>query len=488
MRRAAVIALVAAIVVVAVLLVTMSTRPTTTPHQQARNCTVALEREGEGVVVMDGSALPEYFSTTWPCPPNFTLEARPNKYWVFKYWLVNRSKIEDNPLTVEVRGNTTITAVFAKARCSLILVSNVTGARAVIGGSEAGLPHTEYVECGSKVEVRPLPVPGYTPLNTSTTITVEGNVTAKLLYAKPVTIRCGGILITSNVASEALVNGSPVKLPYCTAPPTVIEGFFEVSYNSTHSYWLAWYGVEEENKTWWWSYGLNGTKLHVNSTAKVTLHYVLGLKGLPYVEKVYWFPSCYYNCTYRGRRVGDVKWRGVEDGWYILKGIEGYGSMHVLVDIADVGYAILELEGIGDSFKVKLAWRGGFKRGVFVPSYSFCLGYGNIERRALVRVNFTALREASEERSRLGDSFCWECYEWRIADQVSCWPPTDAKGSGYSAEDVFAVCPPNCDWSGEPVPVRVPSGYNLVELGIFWNAEDSWRTEYFRFRVVGVAP
>ena len=129
----------------------------------------------------------------------------------------------------------------------------------------------------------------YTPLNRSLTLNVTGNVTVRLAWE----MRCRGVSFRSEPVG---VRGLPKCLPVPVTVEFPLEG---PAINSTHRYWLAWYWIEENGSKWWWSPGINGSKLRIDKPANVTLHYLPGLKNLPYVVRVYRWPEAYVRAGMR---------------------------------------------------------------------------------------------------------------------------------------------------------------------------------------------
>ena len=378
--------------------------------QKPRLVTLNVSSVGAGKVLVNGS---EAGQIQLEAGSIVILEASAEKYWRLREWRVNGTpRAADERLVLFVNGPTLVEAVFERVMVRLVIFGNASPASVAVNGTVYQLPYNASLPAGTYLEIAPVAEDDLVALDKPVTLKLEEDTEITLRFRKasnaytPVCRAEGWVLVDSEAAKWAIVNGENRTLPVCVPAPAAVRGPFQVPLNETHSLWLAWYWVEQNGTMWWWSYGLNGSTLYLErGPANVTLHYVLGLKDLPYVERVYWHLSCYYNCTYKGRLVGEISWKGISDGWYLLRDLKGYGDMRILVDLADANITILELQGVGTGFRVKPVWRGGFTSGVFVPLYTFCPVGINKNLRALVRINFSAYRMAAEEWCRVGESF-----------------------------------------------------------------------------------
>jgi len=211
---------------------------------------------------------------------------------------------------------------------------------------------------------------------------------------------------------------------------------FEVPYNETHSYWLAWYWVEEENKTWWWSYGINGSKLCVNTTANVTLHYVLGLKELPYVLDYGWWAGEWYEVYKK-----DCKF-WAENLSLMVEGDEGAYSARLYVKLSeDFGWVAVELKALKGSFDTRSLHRLGY----VYPAGQYVCALPMIEvpvgsKGSLTLINLTAMKSVFY-------------YWWEELDKYwEEWVPSELQGTEspesmviYEDAVMDMVCRPN--WS-----------------------------------------
>lgn len=106
---------------------------------------------GEGEVLVNGSK-PEYIG--YPPPWTAYLEAKPKEKWKLAYWLVNKTKLTDNPLVLTVKGNTTVTAVFARAVCTLSLAGR-EGVTVYLNDTAYVVPDKIEVPCNASVRLEP---------------------------------------------------------------------------------------------------------------------------------------------------------------------------------------------------------------------------------------------------------------------------------------------------------------------------------------------
>jgi len=241
---------------------------------------------------------------------NITLHAYPLKDYIFQYWLINNSKVVENPLKITLNGNTTIKPYFKRIYFYIKLNSNGT---LLLNGSEVKTPYTlRYRE---KITVN---ISGIRRLMKNTIYypksilldnrSVENpiileyrNASIILLYG----VEKGGvnkILITSNAAKYCYINGCRIDLPayIYVSSPTKLHGEFSIPLNKTHSYWLGWYTIKyKNNETKSTSYYRNKSIEIANNIREVEIYYVRGLKNLPYVLKIHYFPP--YVWDYSGK-------------------------------------------------------------------------------------------------------------------------------------------------------------------------------------------
>ena len=105
---------------------------------------------GEGSILVNGTRNPEYYG--YEVPWVAVLEAKPAKKWGFAYWVINGSKVTGNPLTLVIKGNTTVTAVFAKSICTLSLAGR-EGITVYLNDTAYVVPSEVEVPCNSTLRV-----------------------------------------------------------------------------------------------------------------------------------------------------------------------------------------------------------------------------------------------------------------------------------------------------------------------------------------------
>jgi len=164
---------------------------------------VTIEKEGEGEVYVNGSVTRVVKGRV---PFRITVEAKPAKYWKLSYWLIGGKKAEGNPLMLTVWTNATLTAVFEKAVCGLVLQANASGARALVNGTEVTLPYVGEFPCGLEILVKPISMEGYKIMNEIVIILLEKNVTVNVFYEKLCRVE-----ISSGELGTVYVNGEPVS-------------------------------------------------------------------------------------------------------------------------------------------------------------------------------------------------------------------------------------------------------------------------------------
>ncbi|GEM_PF-1979267 len=260
------------------------------------------------------------------CPSAWSYRVVPRHGWriaSITLHTANRTASLNATGSLIIYGNASLVVEAERVYVSVRILVNAS-APYLVNGTEHKGPTTLRVPLGSLIVIKAKPqkagVGSYIPLNSTVVYTADQNTTLRLYWAYRINYTCkpGEIWIITNLRENvtAYINGKPVQLPTCIRPPVVVEGVFAgPAINGTHRYWLGWYWVEEGGRRWWWSYGINGSRLRVEGPANITLYYLPGLKGLPYVERVVEFPEGFFNgsCPLNpGKAVED--WE-VRDGW-----------------------------------------------------------------------------------------------------------------------------------------------------------------------------
>ncbi|RLG87929.1 MAG: hypothetical protein DRO18_02430 [Thermoprotei archaeon] len=280
-----------AIIVVVVVAYFLWPRPTPKPSL----IVLQIDVEGRGSVGYNGK-LKDYK------PFNVTLVAKPEEHWHFKYWILNESeKIESREIYLQVRANSTLKAVFEEMpnyRLTVLLKGNGTCS---VGNSTWYLGEKLNIICvaadGWKLSNATLDgKPAEIPLE----VIMDKDHRLEVFFEKIVKKEVKGkyiLRIISNADNAiAIVNHTSHPLPYTLAlnetALVTVEGLWKLPYNSTHAWWLGWYNITgvTENETIneiLPYHKFNKTVLILNGNYTLELHYVRGLKNLPYVLKVW---------------------------------------------------------------------------------------------------------------------------------------------------------------------------------------------------------
>jgi|GEM_PF-3728047 len=330
--------------------------------EYVKKVVLRVKSRGEGLVYLNGTPI-NNLEASLARGVKLSFSAKPAKGWRFAYWVVNNSKLVERNLTLVLRGETRVTAVFKKLKCTLRIISNISD-RAYVNGKEEALPFESKYSCGETVTIAPAHIKGFRPLNFTTAIVLNRNLTASLLYVRERVDECEkGILITSNVARWILVNGWNVTLPYCAKPPAVIQGAFEMPHNGTHSWWLGWYWVRSASRhAYWWSHGINGSILYVDEPAEVKVHYLLGLKGLPYVVRIWNYSSYGYKTGIFQYKLQDNKVTFyVTPGRHAFYGFEGLLEFSSDIRLMEVNVEFDVFKDFGQTLSVGVIYLEGDK-------------------------------------------------------------------------------------------------------------------------------
>jgi len=165
-------------------------------------------------------------TAAWSSTRPFTLvlEAKPDECHVFDYWLVNGTRIDGERLSLTIKGNTTVSAVFRRLSYRLTAVSNASWGLLAVNGSIVNLPFEAELPCGAAVRLALLPgsseTHSFTPVGlivndspipkTETELPVQGDLSVVALYRAETHV----LIIESNAPGvKALVDGAEVTLP-----------------------------------------------------------------------------------------------------------------------------------------------------------------------------------------------------------------------------------------------------------------------------------
>jgi len=300
---------------------------------QEKRILASIEVEGRGSVLANGTSKPLWNSTK---PFALALEAKPESCWSFRGWLVNGSLFSANAgLTLLVRGNTTVKAVFAAKPCVLFTVSK--GGVLLVNGSPA--PPILELEEPSTLVLEARPEKGYTPR-----IAVNGTPARGVEAWMPLelAVRVGGVTsvavefaetyywirINPN-GVEALVNGTPLAEPLdlrLQAGSLVELAGFCKPLNETHQACpLGWRVSQKLGSKW-----VNYTAPYLNLTFTLTCDAVLEANpGVTWVTP----PPAKGGVIYNGTEVPATavhtmflafppsgSYRYLGDGWWEIEG------------------------------------------------------------------------------------------------------------------------------------------------------------------------
>ncbi|MEM0039389.1 MAG: hypothetical protein QXY20_02170 [Thermofilum sp.] len=272
--------------------------------------TARIEAGQGGRVIVNGTETAAWSSTG---PFTLKLEAKPGECHVFDHWLVNGTRLEGEMLSLTIKGNTTIKAVYKRFSYRLSVVSNASWGLLAVNGSVAKLPFEAEVPCGTTVRLALLPgsneTHSFTPSGfiindspmpgTETKLRVQGNLSVVAVYK----VETHVLLIETNAPGvKVLVDGQEVTLPakiQRARPFTVtIQAPPLVKVNDT----FAWGSPEFQAQDYirgvltWVTFATDHTPIHVEEaekTIRVYYHpyyslgkdtYVTPLYGKAYVE------------------------------------------------------------------------------------------------------------------------------------------------------------------------------------------------------------
>jgi len=248
----------------------------------------SIEVEGRGSVSANGTLLRSWNSTK---PFALRLEARPEKCWAFRGWLVNGSLHSAEPnATLTVRGNTTVKAVFERLRYRLTFASNASWGLLAVNGSVVEAPYEMEAPCGSLLYLTLLAgsneTHGFTPVgflvNGSSAgkpleLHIYGSANVTALYRVETHI----LAIESNApGARVLVDGVETLLPTKIQRPRPFTAYIQappfIQVNET----FAWGSPEIQELRYRWGLGYvwvtvaaGSASVRVNGTARVRVLY-----------------------------------------------------------------------------------------------------------------------------------------------------------------------------------------------------------------------
>jgi hypothetical protein len=255
--------------------------------QLKRSMIVArIEASQGGKVLANGTKTTAWNSTG---PFTLTLEAKPDECHVFNYWLVNGTRLEGEMLSLTIKGNTTVSAVFRRLSYRLTAVSNASLGLLAVNGSTVQLPFEEEVPCGATVRLALLPLSNEThsftpigflfngtPAGTETEIHVQANMSIEAVYKVETHI----LYIETNAPGvKVLVDGQEVTLPAKLQRPSpftvVIQAPPLIKVNDT----FAWGSPEFQAQDYircvltWVTFAAGNTSIHVDGEKRIRVYY-----------------------------------------------------------------------------------------------------------------------------------------------------------------------------------------------------------------------
>jgi len=178
------------------------------PPAKPAQILASIEVEGHGLVLANGTSQLLWNSTK---PFTLLLEAKPERCWSFKGWLVNGSlySVELNA-TLTVKGNTTVKAVFelpvyTVSIVPVLLPAQAANASARVNGTLYLLPAEVSALACSLLEIEPVAPRGWKALNG--TLLVNGSAEVKLVFEKvAAVIKMRNLVVPARVSG--LINGT----------------------------------------------------------------------------------------------------------------------------------------------------------------------------------------------------------------------------------------------------------------------------------------
>jgi len=221
------------------------------PPAKPAQILASIEVEGRGSVLANGTSQLLWNSTK---PFTLLLEAKPERCWSFRGWLVNGSLYSaELNATLTVKGNTTVKAVFelpvyTVSIVPVLLPAQAANASALVDGTLHPLPAMVSAPACSLLEVEPVAPREWKALNGTATLLVNGSVEVKLVFAKAVArVELRGVMVPVLVNGTVVANDTVLELPYNSTMYVEPYGADRAScilYNGTHKVCLAGWRIE----------------------------------------------------------------------------------------------------------------------------------------------------------------------------------------------------------------------------------------------------
>jgi hypothetical protein len=248
----------------------------------------SIEVEGHGTILANGTSTLFWNSTK---PFKLNLEAKPEKCWAFKGWLVNGTPYSAEPnATVTVRGNTTVKAVFERLRYRLTFASNASWGLLVVNGSVVETPYELEAPCGSLLYLTLLAgsngTHGFAPVGFLVNGSLAGKPLELRVYASAnVTalyrVETHVLYIESNApGAKVLVDGAETLLPARIQRPRPFTAYIQapplIQVNGTFAWGCP--EIQELRYRWgmgyvWVTVAAGSASVRVNGTARVRVLY-----------------------------------------------------------------------------------------------------------------------------------------------------------------------------------------------------------------------
>jgi hypothetical protein len=256
--------------------------------QLKRSMIVARIEVGQGGrVLVNGTETAAWNSTK---PFTLTLEAKPGECHIFDHWLVNGTRLDGEMLSLAIKGNTTVSAVFRRLSYRLSVLSNASWGLLAVNDSVSKLPFEAEVPCGSKVTLKLFPwsnesislkplgfIVNYTAINTTETeIRIQGNISIEAVYK----VETHVLYIETNAPGvKVLVDGQEVTLPAKLQRPSpftvTIQAPSFIKVNDT----FAWGAPEIQKQDYircvltWLTFANGNASVNINGTTSVRVLY-----------------------------------------------------------------------------------------------------------------------------------------------------------------------------------------------------------------------
>jgi len=249
-------------------------------------------------IILHGRGTCSVGNSTWPEGSRVVLEFRPAEQWRLANVTVD-GRPASAPLELVVDRDVVVEAWFERGTplYSLTVIIHGGGSCSV-GNSTWPAGSTVCLEFYPEEgwELYRVVLDGREVRGSRLELVMDRDLVVEAWFWRPTYGRYSLLIVSNALNAYAYVNGERVELPHCISAEepfsALVEAPRELSINETYSWWLGWWNLSGRCAP----YFVEQAKLvEVSGNLTLEIHYVLGLRELPYAREayLYWPPMWY---------------------------------------------------------------------------------------------------------------------------------------------------------------------------------------------------